>query len=54
MVQEIMKNGEVTFLFVTHSVATAKQFCERGIVLEKGKLVFDGKIDEAIEIYKEL
>ena len=51
-VKEIMQDKEVTFLFVTHSVSTAKDFCDRGIVLEKGKIVFDGKIDKAIELYE--
>lgn len=50
-VAEIMKNEDVTLLFVTHSLQVAKDFCKRGIVLEKGKLLFDGDIDEAIEYY---
>jgi len=53
-IEDIMKNGDVTFLFVTHSPATAKSFCERDIVLDKGKVKFDGMIDDAIEVYKEL
>ena len=51
-VKEVMRDKEVTFLFVTHSVGTAKAFCDRGIVLEKGKIVFDGEIDKAIELYE--
>ena len=51
-VKEIMRDKEVTFLFVTHSVGTAKAFCDRGIVLEKGKIIFDGEIDKAIEFYE--
>lgn len=50
-VAEIMADENVTLLFVTHSLATAKDFCKRGMVLEKGKLLFDGDIDEAIEFY---
>lgn len=53
-IQEIMKNGDVTFLFVTHSANFAKEFCERGIVLEKGKIKFDGSIDKAIELYEQM
>lgn len=49
---EIMKSGEVTFLFVTHSVNVAREFCSRGIFLQKGKIVFDGDIEKAIEIYE--
>ena len=51
-VNEIVNKDEVTLLFVTHSTAMAKEFCKRGIVMEKGKLKFDGTIEEAIEKYK--
>ena len=51
-VREIMKDGDVTMLFVTHSSGVAKEFCKRGIVLEKGKIVFDGEIGEAIKHYE--
>lgn len=53
-VAEIMSNDEVTFLFVTHSLDTAKEFCTRGIVMDKGKIVFDGEIQEAVEVYGKL
>lgn len=48
----VMADDDVTFLFVTHSIATARDFCSRGIVLEKGKLLFDGDIEEAIAFYE--
>ena len=51
-VNEIVNKDEVTLLFVTHSTAMAKEFCTRGIVMEKGKLKFDGNIDDAIATYK--
>lgn len=51
-VREIMKDGDVTMLFVTHAAAHAKEFCDRGIVLEKGKIVFDGKIEDAVKFYE--
>ena len=50
-IAEIMADDDVTLLFVTHSLATASDFCKRGIVLEKGKLMFDGEIEEAINFY---
>ena len=50
-VAEIMSDEDVTFLFVTHSLQTAKDFCKRGIVLERGKKLFDGDIEEAIDFY---
>ena len=50
-VAEIMADDDVTLLFVTHSQNTAQDFCKRGIVLEKGKKLFDGEISEAIAFY---
>ncbi len=51
-VNEIMARDDVTLLFVTHSVSTAKEFCKRGILLKQGKLMLDTNIDDAIEAYK--
>lgn len=51
-VRQIIDDDGVTLLFVTHSTGTARKFCERGIVMQKGKLVFDGDIDEAIARYE--
>ena len=53
-VKEIMSKKNVTLLFVTHATATAKDFCERGIVMKKGRAIFDGPIDEAIEEYDKI
>lgn len=52
-VKHIIEKDNVTLLFVTHATGTAKQFCERGIVMKKGELVFDNHIDEAIKVYEE-
>lgn len=51
-ISEIMSNNDVTMLFVTHSVATARSFCKRGIVMKNGKLLFDSDIDSAIDYYE--
>ena len=51
-VNEIVNKDEVTLLFVTHSTAMAKEFCKRGIVMQKGKMKFDGDISDAIARYK--
>lgn len=50
-VNEIVGNENVTLLFVTHATGGAKEFCKRGMVMEKGKVTFDGDIDSAIERY---
>ncbi|MBQ9021121.1 MAG: ABC transporter ATP-binding protein [Eggerthellaceae bacterium] len=52
-IREIMMDENVTVLFVTHSNNTAKEFCSRGIVLDKGKMVFDGSIEDATKFYEE-
>lgn len=51
-IEAIMADERVTLLFVTHSLQTAKDFCKRGIVLEKGVKLFDGDIEEAAEFYE--
>lgn len=51
-VKGIIEKDNVTLLFVTHSTATAKDFCDRGIVMIKGKMVYEGEIDKAIELYE--
>lgn len=40
-----------TVLYVSHNMNTIRQLCERCIVLEKGKVVYDGDVEEAIEVY---
>ena len=50
-IREICSKKDVTFLLVTHSESAATDFCERGLVLDKGKLVFDGTSQEAVEFY---
>ena len=40
-----------TVLYVSHNMNTIRQLCDRCIVLDKGKIVFDGDIEEAIEVY---
>lgn len=53
-IKEIIERDNVTVLFVTHSVDAAKSFCERGILLKDGKLIFDGSVDDAADEYIKL
>lgn len=50
-VHEIMAKEGVTVLFVTHSIAMAKEFCTQGIVIRKGHAEFSGEIGEAVDYY---
>lgn len=52
-IREIMMDESVTVLFVTHASSTAKEFCSRGIVLDKGTKVFDGTIEDATKYYED-
>ena len=40
-----------TVLYVSHNMATIRQLCTRCVVLEHGKLVYDGDVEEAINNY---
>ena len=40
-----------TVLYVSHNMNTIRQLCDRCIVLDQGKIVFDGDVEEAIGIY---
>ena len=51
-IREIMMDENVTVLFVTHSTTTAQEFCNRGIVLDHGRKVFEGDMDEAMAFYQ--
>ncbi len=48
--KNFMKKGE-TILLSTHSLNLAKNMCSRGLVMEKGRLIFDGSVEEAIDTY---
>lgn len=40
-----------TVLYVSHNMSTIRQLCTRCIVLDHGKIVFDGDVEKAISIY---
>ncbi len=44
-------SGGKTVLYVSHNMATIRNLCTRCIVLNKGKIIFDGNVDEAINYY---
>lgn len=51
-INTIIEKDNITLLFVTHVTSVAKEFCNRGMVMQKGELKFDGPIDDAIKEYK--
>ncbi len=50
MTQIAQEDGKCV-LFVSHNMQFIKQFCSRCIVMEKGKKIFDGDVDSAIDLY---
>jgi len=49
--KDISKGEGRTVLFVSHNMASIKALCNRGIVLDKGMIVFTGKTEDAIDFY---
>lgn len=47
----VQKDGR-TVLFVTHSLGAVQNFCNRVIVLEEGRLEFEGLTEEGLEFYR--
>lgn len=50
-IKELTARG-ITMLVVSHDQNMVQQLCERGIVIAKGKKVFDGPIAEAVAILR--
>jgi ABC-2 type transport system ATP-binding protein len=46
--QEIRESGRTIF-YVSHAAGSVKRMCDRVLVLEKGRLAFDGDVDAGIK-----
>ena len=42
-----------TVLYVSHNMSTIRQLCTRCVVLDKGRVIFDGDVEQAIAVYQE-
>lgn len=40
-----------TIIYVSHNMNTVRRLCNRGVVMQKGKIIYDGDTDEAIRLY---
>lgn len=49
--REAAKQDGRTVLYVSHNMNTIRQLCDRCIVLDKGRGIFEGGVDEAIDRY---
>lgn len=48
--RDVAQSGR-TVLFVSHQVPTVKALCTSAMFLERGRLMFHGRVDEALELY---
>ena len=49
--QDVVKGGGRTVLFVSHNMAAVKKLCKSGILLENGQVKYSGSIDDTIRMY---
>jgi homopolymeric O-antigen transport system ATP-binding protein len=50
LMNETARSGR-TILFVSHNLSMVAQLCSRGVLLEKGRLMMEGPIDDVLEAY---
>ena len=48
---ELMDEAKI-MVFVTHELVTIQEGCNRTLLMQRGKIIFDGDPKEAVEIYK--
>ena len=48
---EAAGNEGRTVLYVSHNMNTIRQLCTRCVVLDKGRVVYDGDVEDAIAVY---
>ena len=49
--REAAKQEGRTVLYVSHNMNTIRQLCDRCVLLDKGRVVFDGNVESAINMY---
>ncbi len=50
---EIAQSGR-TILFVSHSLAAVSALCDRGVLIERGRVIGDGPVEEVLARYVEM
>lgn len=49
--REISEDGNKTIIYVSHNMQTIRELCSRCIVLDKGRIIHDGGVEEGIRLY---
>lgn len=52
-IRHFIESGDVTVLFVSHSMQQVERICKRAIWIEKGVLRMDGPVDVVCEAYRD-
>ncbi len=48
--KEVVNSGK-TIIYVSHNMGTIRQLCDRVVVLNKGKVEFEGDVEDGIDVY---
>ena len=51
-IKHFIESGNVTVLFVSHSIKQVERICQRAVWIEKGCLRMDGPVEEVCEAYR--
>jgi ABC-2 type transport system ATP-binding protein len=51
--KEMREEKDKIIVFISHDEEAVRSFCERAIVLDKGKVVVDSDVDKALKIYNQ-
>ena len=46
--RDVAKKDGRTVLYVSHNMSTIRRLCDRCIVMDKGRIIFNGGVEEAI------
>lgn len=49
-----LKEAGKTVILVTHDMSAVKRFCTQAVVIDRGKMLYQGDSDGAIEVYRSL
>ena len=49
--REVAQKENRTVLYVSHNMNTIRRLCDRCIVLDQGKVIYDGEVEGAIAVY---
>ena len=49
--RDVAKQEGRTVLYVSHNMSTIRRLCDRCVVMDKGRIIFVGDVEQAIELY---